>query len=199
MRHNWREFPGSAKKMFEVFLIMRQLHELIWYLLEGLTLEPTGPIQDEVSLALKETEGLTHLNPEDLMRLDVAAHQANIGVLLRQISDRIRGQASDISYASLHQKKILDRRTDFIGADLKKKNLKGASLRGAFLIAADLKGADLSFTDLIGADLRDTDLRGADLAKSIFLTQAQINVAKGDNSTKLPPSINRPIDWSSFT
>ena len=36
------------------------------------------------------------------------------------------------------------------------------------------------------ADLRRIDLIGANLTKSIFVTQAQINVAKGDTSTKLP-------------
>ncbi len=53
----------------------------------------------------------------------------------------------------------------------------------------------MSGTDFIGADLRDADFRGADLSKSFFLTQGQINTAKGDLSTKLPPFINRPAHW----
>jgi len=69
-------------------------------------------------------------------------------------------------------------------------------LRGACLIAADLRGADLSGTDLIGADFRDADIRGADLTKSIFLTQAQLNTAKGDAGTKLLPSFTRPAHWA---
>lgn len=76
-----------------------------------------------------------------------------------------------------------------MGADLRKTDLRGANLRGAFLIAADLRESDLSGADLIGADLRDADLRGADLVKSVFLTQMQINTAKGDAHTKLPPSL----------
>jgi uncharacterized protein YjbI with pentapeptide repeats len=50
--------------------------------------------------------------------------------------------------------------------------------------------------DLIGADFRDADIRGADLTGSIFLTQAQINAAKGDAATKLPPLLIRPSHWS---
>ncbi|WP_257968025.1 pentapeptide repeat-containing protein [Peribacillus deserti] len=49
--------------------------------------------------------------------------------------------------------------------------------------------------DLIGADLRDADLSGADLTGSIFLTQAQINSAKGSAHTKLPPRLHTPEHW----
>ncbi|MDD4239764.1 MAG: pentapeptide repeat-containing protein, partial [Desulfotomaculaceae bacterium] len=66
---------------------------------------------------------------------------------------------------------------------------------GAYLIAADLRGVDLSGTDFIGADFRDADLRGADLTRSIFLTQAQLNAAKGDAGTRLPPALTRPTHW----
>lgn len=82
-----------------------------------------------------------------------------------------------------------------MGADLRRMDLRGANLRGAYLIAADLRGTDLRGTDFIGADLRDADLRGADLSMSIFLTQAQLNAAKGDGRTKLPPLLQRPAHW----
>ncbi len=41
---DWRQSPESAKQMFEVFPIMQQLHELLWYLTEALTLQPARPI-----------------------------------------------------------------------------------------------------------------------------------------------------------
>ncbi|MFE7915696.1 pentapeptide repeat-containing protein, partial [Bacillus mobilis] len=54
----------------------------------------------------------------------------------------------------------------------------------------NLRGADL-----IGADFRDADIRGADFTNSIFLTQVQINAAKGDTHTKLPKMLSRPSYW----
>jgi uncharacterized protein YjbI with pentapeptide repeats len=69
-------------------------------------------------------------------------------------------------------------------------------LRGAYLIAADLSEADLRSADLIGADFRDANLSGADFTGSLFLTQFQINAAKGDARTKLPVSLNRPPHWT---
>ncbi len=54
---------------------------------------------------------------------------------------------------------------------------------------------NLRQADLIGADLRDADLRGADLTGALFLTQSQVNAARGDRATKLPPSVTRPSHW----
>src|SRR5947209_16859727 len=63
---DWRQAPRTAKRMFEVFSIMRQLHELLWYLTEALTLQAARPLHGEVGLALHATERLTHYGPEAL-------------------------------------------------------------------------------------------------------------------------------------
>ncbi|MGH3324354.1 MAG: pentapeptide repeat-containing protein, partial [Streptomyces sp.] len=69
------------------------------------------------------------------------------------------------------------------------------TLRGARLVAADLRNADLRAADLIGADFRDADLSGADLTGSIFLTQPQLDAAKGDATTRIPGGLQRPAHW----
>jgi uncharacterized protein YjbI with pentapeptide repeats len=186
-KHNWRGDLETAKQMFAVFPIIRDLHELLWYLTEALTLQPARPLHSELSLALKETERLTYLAPDALMELDVAAHRQGVNALLLRTSELVRAEIQ-------HKKKDL-RGADLIGATLKGANLRGASLRGAYLIEADLRGADLRMADLIGADLRGADLRGANLTRSIFLIQSQLDAAKGDAETKLPPSLNRPKHW----
>jgi uncharacterized protein YjbI with pentapeptide repeats len=84
---------------------------------------------------------------------------------------------------------------DLVGASLAGADLLGADLRGALLIAADLAGADLSFADLVGADLRDTDVAGADLGTSPFLSQGQLNAARGDTATTFPAHLSRPSHW----
>jgi hypothetical protein len=173
--------------MFEVFPIMRDLHKLLWYLSEALTLQPAQPLHGELSLALEDTEGLTHNTPHVLREVDVEAHRRDVNALLLRTSELVRGEVR-------HKK---DRRgTDLIGADLKGADLRGASLRGAYLIGADLRGADLRMADLIGADFRGADLSGADLTDSIFLIQSQLDAAKGDAATKLPPPLTRPTHWS---
>jgi uncharacterized protein YjbI with pentapeptide repeats len=192
---DWRQAPETAKIMFEAFPIMRQLHELLWYVSEALTLEAAGPIRGELGLALEETERLALLPPDALLELDVAAHRAKINELLLRTSELVRADARHRLKLPAGRRKTFDRGADLIGADLRGANLRCANLRGAYLIAANLKGADLRAADLIGADLRDADLSGADLTECLFLTQFQINAAKGDAGTKLPPFLTRPPHW----
>jgi uncharacterized protein YjbI with pentapeptide repeats len=194
--HDWRQVPETANQMFKVFPMMWQLHELLWYLAEALTLQPARSIHDKLRLAQGETERLTQLDPDSIMELDVAAHRADVNVLLLRTSELVRAEAARSQKSPSGRRKTYGRGADLMGAKLRGADLRGANLRGAYLIAADLRGADLRVADLIGADFRDADLRGADLTESIFLTQAQINAAKGDADTKLPSLLTRPAHWS---
>jgi uncharacterized protein YjbI with pentapeptide repeats len=201
--NDWRQNKGLAKQMFDVFPIMRQLHELLWYLTEALTLQATRSIRDDLRKALDETERLTLLSPERLLEVDVAAHRAEVNILLLQTSQLVRDATPHRQTAKPVHKKLQGRGgnlrgADLMGAKLKGADLRGANLRGAYLIAADLRGADLRAADLIGVDFRDADLRGADLTDSLFLTQAQLNSARGDADTKLPESLARPAHWLSL-
>lgn len=195
---DWRKSPESENQMFEVFPLMRNLHELLWYLNEALTLDITHSIHAELTVALDKIEQLTLLSPDSLLKVDVAAQRANANVLLLQVSELVRSEARRKQKKQSGRHKNYDRGADLIGANLKGADLRGANLRGAYLIAADLRDTNLGGADLIGADFRDTDLRGADLSKSIFLTQTQINAAKGNTRTQLPSALTRPSHWSSL-
>ena len=184
---DWREAPRTAKQMFEVFPIMRDLHELLWYLSEALTLQTTGPLHADLRLALAKTERLTYLSPDQLAQLDLESHRQVVNALLLQTSELVRAEVRN-------EKKQL-RGADLIGANLAGADLRGASLRGSYLIGADLSHADLRMADLTGADLRGANIKGADLTGSIFLVQSQIDSAKGDIETRLPTSLTHPRHW----
>ncbi|NRS48613.1 pentapeptide repeat-containing protein [Brevibacillus sp. HB2.2] len=192
---DWRKEPGSAKQMYEVFPIVWQLHELLWYMTEALTKEAAQSLHPALQEALEETQRLTDQSPEAILKLDVALHRAKVNELLLRTSELVRKDAV-AKYKGGKQGKSYGRGADLIGAKLKGADLRGAQLRGAYLIAADLRGADLRGADLIGADFRDTDVSGANLTETLFLTQVQLNAAKGDASTKLPPSFTRPSHWA---
>ncbi|MFC9428280.1 pentapeptide repeat-containing protein [Streptomyces sp. NPDC056987] len=184
---DWRQAPGTADEMFALLPVVRQLQELLRYLTEALTLEPARALHGELRAALEELERLTLADPATLLALDVAARRAAVNPLLLRTSELVRAQVKG--------RKKNRRGADLLGARLRAADLRGADLRGAYLIAADLRGADLRLADLIGADLRDADLRGADLTGSIFLVQTQVNAARGDADTRLPPSLARPAHW----
>ncbi|MGC5051785.1 pentapeptide repeat-containing protein [Micromonospora sp. DT48] len=184
---DWREEPRHAQAMFDVFAVMRPLHELLWYLTESLRLRPPADLRAELTAALVETERLAGESPETLLALDVDAHRATVNALLSRTADLARargGAGADLRGAAL------------VGRDLRRTILRGANLRGATLIGADLRGVDLTRADLTGADLRGADVRGADLSDALLLHQSQVDAARGDSRTRLPRRITSPAHWS---
>jgi uncharacterized protein YjbI with pentapeptide repeats len=185
---DWRASKDIAQEMFNVYPIIQQLHEMLWYLNEALTLGVSKPIHIELQNSIEETENLTTKSPEFILTIDVAEHRVKVNELLIRTSELVRAQVTK-------KQKNTRRAIDYLGAKLRGADLKGANLRGALLIAADLRYADLRWSDVIGADFRDADISGANLIGSIFLTQAQVNAAKGNKHTKLPTTIVMPAHW----
>lgn len=183
---DWREDPQVAAEMFTAFAVMRQLHELLWYLNEASKLPETGPMRQELTGKLEEVHRLTAASAERLGQLDVAG--------VRDDANQLLLRASELARADITERREL-RGAQLIGASLAGADLRGANLRGARLVAADLRAADLRRADLTGADLRRTDLSGADLTGALFLTRSQLTAARGDAETTLPPPLERPGHW----
>ena len=183
---SWKDAPDSARQMFDVFTTMRQLHELLWYLDEALTLPAARTLHGEMRRLFDETERSTREPAPDILAIDVDARRSAINALLSQTSELVRAKFSSSKNF---------RGADLIGAKLRKADLRGANLRGALLIGANLAGADLRNADVIGADLRGANLAGADLTGVIFLVQAQLDAATGDAKTRLPDGFRRPEHW----
>jgi uncharacterized protein YjbI with pentapeptide repeats len=182
---DWRSSPEIAEPMFAVFGIMRDLHELLWFLTEALGFGAASALRAELGGALAETERATELGPEALAELDLDPHRQRVAALLHRASELVRGSGG---------RRL--RGADLIGANLRGADLRAANLRGAYLIGADLTGADLRLADLTGADLRGAAVSEANLGTSIFLTQFQVNAAAGDGETVLPEALTRPAHWS---
>jgi uncharacterized protein YjbI with pentapeptide repeats len=184
---DWRGDPDAAREMFAVFPVMRQLHELLRHVAEALTLPAARPVHGDLRRALVRIDGLTRGTPDDLAALDLTAIRDETNALLLR--------AGELARAAVPGRKRNHRGADLVGARLRQADLRGANLRGALLVAADLRHADLRHADLTGADLRAADLSAADLTDALFLTQPQVNAARGDATTRLPPSLVRPEHW----
>ncbi|GGN03358.1 hypothetical protein FHR83_001034 [Actinoplanes campanulatus] len=168
---DWRSTPGIAGDMFAVLPVMRQLHELMWYLTEALELAETRKLHPELRAALDETDAMAGRSPAELREMDVDAYRGRVVPLLRRASEMARAsrRGPDHSGARL------------IGRRMRGADLRGASFRGALLIGADLRDADLRRADFTGADMRGTDLRGANLNGALFLTPSQLRAAVTDD------------------
>jgi hypothetical protein len=169
------------------FSVLRQLHELLWLLTEARTLDAASAIHPELAAASAEIAQLADGPPAALADLDAAAVRARVNPLLARASELARGPG-DLGP---------DRQgADLIGAWLQSADLRRANLRGARLIGADLRQADLRRADLTGADTRGADLSGADLTGALFVTQSQLDAARGNERTRLPAGRTRPSFWT---
>src|SRR2546423_12429662 len=113
--------------MFAVFGVMRQLHELLWYLTAALAL---APLNDPLRRALTETERLTGGTPDDLLAVDVAARRESVNALLLAVSEEVRGDGG-----------VDHRGADLIGKDLRGAGPRGAHPRGAYPLGAHPRDA----------------------------------------------------------
>jgi uncharacterized protein YjbI with pentapeptide repeats len=206
---DWRTHPEMAQEMFDVFVVMRQLHQLLSYLNEArartadmirtrATRRAAESLADELGAALERTEGLTQLDPAALLSTDVAALRRDAGELLGRASTLVRTAATSASGAGASGARRRQRpgRRDLAGADLRGADLAAADLRGVVLIGANLRDADLRTADLLGADMRGADLGGADLTGCLFLLQSQVDAARGDGATRLPSARRHPPHWN---
>ena len=101
-----------------------------------------------------------------------------------------RLRQADLSLAEMN-------RTSFAGGDLRDVNFYGgvfggASFAGANLTNASLVGAYLQGANFRGATLAGANISGAEMDRAIGLTQAQLNRACGDGSTRLPRGFSVP-------
>jgi hypothetical protein len=175
---SWREHDNLGE-MAAVLSVMRVLHEMLTHLLEVDRRSPE-PAAAELATEIVRMTGST---PNELLDIDLDYLHDRVGAVLGSASARLR---SGPSYRS----------RDLAGQDLRAVALCDADLRGALLIAADLRGLGLGRADLLGADLRDTDVRGADLSETLFLSQSQVNAARGDGRARIPERLARPSHWA---
>ncbi|HEX5532684.1 MAG TPA: pentapeptide repeat-containing protein [Actinomycetales bacterium] len=182
---SWRDDARSSQRMFDVFGVMRQLHEMLWYLDEVLSMPAAKPLHHTAREQMESIERLTRRPAAELVEADPGALRADVGSLLERVSEMARAGAGGKNL----------RNADLAGKDLRSVDLTAANLRGAYLIGADLSAADLRLTDLLGADLRGAVLDTADLSRALFVTQPQVNAARGNRATKLPGRLERPAHW----
>lgn len=183
---DWRSHPAIAQTMYATFLTVWRLHQIQWYLLEAVTLLPAQSLSEQFHQLIGENEQMTANTPVSILALDIDGYQARANQQLKR--------AWSMTQSALKADQPAGG-GDYMGKNFQKADLSGWDFSMALLIAADLTGCHLTGTNLLGADLRDTKLSGADLRECVFLTQSQLNAAKGDRSVKLPARLTYPECW----
>jgi hypothetical protein len=180
----WRDDGVDAGELFDVFGVLRGLHELAWLLAEVLGLPQAVEVHADARALTSEIDIVGRRSPDEIRSVDLADARARTGAVLRRTSELVRTTPGrDL------------RGVDLVGRRFGRDDLRTADLSGALLLGADLRGCVLQLTDLLGADLRGCDVSGADLSTALFLTQVQVNAASGDADTALPGRLQRPPHW----
>lgn len=186
---DWRQHPELADGMFVALQVMEELHLLLWYLADAAMVAVDQTTRAAVADLTRTTEALASVDGPDLVRLSIDTHRHTVEATLRLVSAQARarypGPTAD------------HRGADLTGADLAGADLVGADLSGTTLLRADLHGADLRGADLMGTRLTGADVTGANLAGSVYGTQMQLHLARGDGRTVLPTQLRRPSHWAS--
>lgn len=184
---SWKKRPEEAEEIFKVFLAVWQLHQMVWYLAEAASIIPAEGLADDIDTLISEYKNMTALSPEEILGTDIEGYRTRV--------NRILKKAGELTAQSIAPGKNADRRSDYMGRNFKKANLDGLDFSMSLMIAANLEGCSLYGTNFLGADMRDANIRNADLRESLFLTQAQVNAARGNEHTKLPDTLTMPKGW----
>lgn len=184
---HWRRDPDVARAMFALLPRMRALHELLWLLRRALAEDLPVGLRTRLERAHELTDRVARLDPPQVRAFNLDEHRDSVNAHLLEASAHLRGPVPGQDL----------RGADLVGARLGRADLRAASLRGARLTGADLTAADLRRADLTGADLRAATLHRADLRGALFLTQAQLESARGSGATRLPVGLHRPSHWES--
>lgn len=190
---SWRTNPEAKQDMFAAFKIARQLHEMLWHLIEATSRTYDPDIKDQATELRTTIERALGGDVHDVLELVVDHLHEQVRGVLMDVSEEVR--AAYFANGHDHLEDVLTPGADLIGKNFRSQSLCGADLRGAYLIAADLRHCDLAGVDLLGADLRDALLHGADFSTALYLTQPQLNAARGNRTTGLPADLVMPTHW----
>lgn len=114
--------------------------------------------------------------------------------------------ADGASFASAELERANFAGAKLTGADFQKAELGRANFDKAVLTGTNFTLANLSRANLGGVTLKGpinfdrafmflTNIEGVDLSTAVGLQQPQLDLACGDDKTKLPASVKKPAEW----
>jgi uncharacterized protein YjbI with pentapeptide repeats len=188
-RANLREATLTDAELFKANLTRTKLGEAV---LPGADLQRAKLTRASLGKAILTR---VRLIGADLIDADLAGANLREAILTDADLREAKLTEANLSGANLTGADL--RGTDLTFTDLREAILTGADLRGADLTGADLHKAILTDADLGHADLDSTVLSeailtGADLGTSKGLYLYQVQDARVDDRTLLPPNLENP-------
>jgi len=180
----WNDLFEQSAEIFDVFTVVFQLHQIRYFLIESMLFSIVKPLEKEIHTLYVENIKICHSSIKEILSFDLEKYKTTVNLVLKQLCNLL-----------LRNTNNKESSIEFFGKSFKGKNMSGINLSSKLLIAANFEDCLFNGTIFLGADTRDTNFSNANLSESIFLTQGQINSAKGNRNTKLPKHLDYPITW----
>ena len=103
---------------FDVFEVMVQLHEILWYLYVGKNFVQSQRLNEQLETYYQMIESLTYLDAEEILALDLNKYRQLVNTLLQEVYCQMN---KDIQIKPLQARKTVLNRADFMGCDLHEK------------------------------------------------------------------------------
>lgn len=178
--------PKEAVRIFDSYLVVLKVHQTLWYLSQCLMLCLPQSEKEDAKSFINEGSALIETPLEMMSVLDTQPFCEKSNVYLRRICAIYQTGSCNVNKTQI---------SNYMGKNMQRKNLAGIDFSMSLLIAANLVKANLYGANFLGADMRDTNICDTDLSQCLFLTQFQINSAKGNSNTILPPYLHKPKTW----
>lgn len=182
----WQTEKSKSDEIFSVFTTIFQLYQVRYYLEEARIIILAKDLLHDIDKLIEENEALCNDSIENILNTDVEEFRKRANLILKEVSSSVLKSFSNRNNNGLK---------DFLGRSFKNRELSGADLSMKLLIATNFDGCIFNGANFLGADTRDTNFSNADLREAVFLTQGQINSAKGNKNTKLPKHLECPTTW----
>ena len=181
----WKAQPEKTSEICDGYTLVYRLFQLRFFLYESKKLSSSEPLLPEIYQLLQENDSICRLPVNEMLRYPIDAYHDKVNGILKQSCAELKK----------HFKAPSNIRKNLLNQNLKGKDLSGADLNMKLLIGSNFQNCRFTGTTFIGADTRDANFDGADLREAVFLSQGQVNAAKGSRRTKLPKHLQYPATW----
>lgn len=178
------EKPRQREELYAVFLLVYQLFQIRYFLEETLCISIVQQYHSQAIHLLCEAEEICAGSRKRLLQFDIDDYHTRVSTILKKASRQLTDYLNSLPIT----KPLLNKtwhHHDFRGCDLSM----------SLLIQTTFDTCLFAGTNVLGADTRDCQFLNCDLRDAVFLTQSQLNHAKGDHRTRLPAHLQYPPTW----
>lgn len=176
----WLTLKNKKDEIFNVFIIIYQLFQIRYYLEEGKNIIKSNNLINNIKDLILENNAFITLSPTDILKINLKDYRAKVNICLKEVHNNLNIKKLN---------KVL------YGKNFKLKNMNNLDLSMELLIGSNFDGCTFNETTFLGSDTRDANFSNANLSKAFFITQGQINSAKGNKNTRLPKDLDYPVTW----